>query len=259
MSSANGFPPRPTAEGLGPGLVTGAVPLVVGVLLTADRPEMTRRAIRSFGAQTYENKRLLIFDSGAQYFSAALRHNVFYQHCEIPGLTIGTLRNLAVGICKAADIIAHFDSDDWSHPRRIEEQVALLQSSGADAVGYNDMLFAEENGAAWWYSHGYPRYALGASLCYWRKSWERVKFAEMREQGLDDKLNGEDSVWLRSGINCVVVKCWRDDIGFDPRMICGLHAGNSSSHILPDNDQWKRVPEWDDYCRKKMEVKNVNV
>ena len=239
-------------------------PLVVGVLLTADRPAMTRRAIRSFGAQTYENKRLLIFDSGAQYFSAALRHNVFYQHCEIPGLTIGTLRNLAVGICKAADIIAHFDSDDWSHPRRLEEQVALLQASGADAVGYNDMLFAEENGAAWWYSHGLPTYSLGASLCYWRKSWDRVKFAETREQGLDDKLNGEDSVWLRSGIDGMGISCLEGSgssiqMLAGARMICGLHAGNSSTHILPDNDQWKRVPEWDDYCREKMEVKNVNV
>ena len=38
------------------------------------------------------------------------------------------------------DILIHWDDDDYSHPNRIAEQVALLKSSGADVVGFSEML-----------------------------------------------------------------------------------------------------------------------
>ena len=50
-----------------------------------------------------------------------------------------TLRSAREG--HAADILVHLDDDDYSHPNRIAEQVVLLQSSGADCVGYREMLF----------------------------------------------------------------------------------------------------------------------
>ena len=64
--------------------------------------------------------------------------------------TIGTkLRNFAGeanGPAWMPEILIHWDDDDYSHPNRIAEQVALLQSSGADAtVGFREMLFWRED------------------------------------------------------------------------------------------------------------------
>src|SRR6185369_11808099 len=118
-------------------------PLVVGVMLTADRHDMTRRAIASFEAQTYERKCLLVLDSGREPLNLPTNIRQIYKHMPGVKLTVGELRNVANAMAGGADIIAHFDSDDWSHPRRLEEQVALLQASGADVVGYNEILFWE--------------------------------------------------------------------------------------------------------------------
>ncbi len=273
-------------------------PLVVGVMLTADRPEMTARAILSFEMQTYPNKKLAIIDSGkVDYFPIWVGKGPMIHRHVNPGPAIGQLRNIAneSAAFMGADIIAHFDSDDWSHPTRLEEQVALLQAVGTDAVGYNDMLYCD-HGEAWWYEHGWHQYALGGSLCYWRKAWERVKFQES-EQAKDDigclkfdgqgkpimepLVSGEDSRWLRSGIKCLGVSscgcaecgagsgnvlpyCPNCGLRYDPnrsvpvvtkepRMVCEIHGGNTSSHVLQDNEQWKRVPEWDEYCRERLE------
>src|SRR6185436_15303374 len=139
-------------------------PTVCAMCLVNGRAEMVKRAIKAFKEQTYTGERwLLSFNDGS-------------------GATIGTLRNRAVESIRA-DIIVHWDSDDWSHPRRIEEQVALLQSSGKECVGYREMLFWDSRecqgraadgssvgpptrvAAAWLYTNRDTRYCLGASLC----------------------------------------------------------------------------------------------
>jgi len=123
-------------------------PLVCCVCLTADRQELTERAVRCFEAQTYQKKWLLIYDTGREELTldgigatlqdAARRVSIVR---EAGGRSIGALRNAANALVMHCDIIAHFDSDDHSHPNRITEQVALLKASGADAVGYHEMLF----------------------------------------------------------------------------------------------------------------------
>jgi hypothetical protein len=195
------------------------------------------------------------------------------------------------------DIFVHFDDDDFSHPNRIDEQVALLQSSGADVVGYREMLFwrearcpdcgepmkaeagyygmscdhqSEIRPEAWLYSNPDPRYCLGASLCYWRKTWERKPF-EATSQGED--------VRFCTGLKCVAITSMpvaTFDIGkngdptndpkVQPRMIARIHSGNTSTAYRsanPGEDRlrlaelqgscWKRAPEWDSYCRGVME------
>jgi hypothetical protein len=302
-------------------------PTVVAVCLTADRPEMTRQAVERFRAQTYTNKRLLILDSGSTSFDPdwdmrmrqkPLKTEVFgNQEINIPytpygpfvsmvrlwmeiPLTIGELRNLAItqagNVFSAhlgGDIICHWDSDDWSHANRIAEQVALLQSSGAECVGYNEMLFWDERsrhgtcipssygkhpkdkwacqgadrtwwscsmpcGEAWLYSGGTP--ALGTSLAYWRKTWERRPFPSL--------MTGEDASWL-TGVNVVGVSSLpnRSQAGLPhghpgaiddaPRMVARIHGGNTSRSYDPgvmaacerQGDVWKRVPNFDGYCR----------
>ena len=244
-------------------------PLVTCVLLTADRPAMTARAVKSFLAQTYERKALLIFDSGKELFQI---DRTFRGHLWVPaeewrGASIGALRNRANECARGADIIAHWDSDDWSHPYRLAEQVNLLQASRADAVGYHDMLFWQSGvygGSAHLYRYSPGRdaskYALGTSLLYWRRTWERIKFDDpgLERAQAERAGAGEDNRWIKK-INCLGVKGVEQVVGKDifpdwqPRMIAEIHGGNlvqQPGDLAGDN--FTQVPEWDGYCRDRM-------
>lgn len=249
-------------------------PLVCAVMLTKDRPEMAKRAVECFRSQTYQQKELLVFDNGVERFEMDWRfeRRIFFAHD--PSLfRIGALRNKA-NACMTADILIHWDDDDFSHPNRIAEQVALLQASGKQAVGYRDMLFWRDPkpnslphglaewececddclGAAWLYSNNDPRYCLGTSLCYWRETWERRPFPDISR--------GEDKAWLREvnslGISSLGVSYESDRLNkdtMDPRMIASIHSGN---HVVYEPEQsphnWKRTSEWDSYCRERMSL-----
>lgn len=218
-------------------------PTVCAILLTADRAELTKKAVECFRAQTYENKRLLIWDTGQSHVDipeemvSSLREKQIYHewwsaaHIAHKGITIGKLRNTANGYTtqwsqtgtKDSDILIHWDSDDYSHPNRIAEQVALLQSSGADCVGYNELMFWKEARCscgctfeedptkrgyygidcdtreplapeAWLYFNHRPNFALGTSLCYWRTTWEAKPFENIPRPG---DVEGEDGRFIR--------------------------------------------------------------
>tara|TARA_R110000868_G_scaffold387731_1_gene656388 strand:- start:224 stop:904 length:681 start_codon:yes stop_codon:yes gene_type:complete len=184
-----------------------------------------------------------------------------------PARTIGAMRNYANSLLTDCDIVCHWDDDDWSHEDRIAEQVALLKATAADCVGYNKMLFWDQRpgqqdgmdalSAAWRYGNPNPRYALGTSLCYWRKAWEARPFPDLQ--------HGEDTEWLKR-VNCyaisavpVYVRC-----PDDPPMIARIHSGNSSSaydraemvrhNELPAAErQWVRAWGYDNFCREVME------
>lgn len=228
-------------------------PSVVGIMLDrGDRKEMAARARRCFDKQGYPNKRLLTFDTSGIV------------------ATIGELRNMAIAGC-TEDIVVTWDNDDWSHPNRIAEQVALLQSSGKECVGYREMLFwrsprrlsgdflANEihYGAdaahkrlapsqVWLYINCDPRYCLGTSLCYWRSVWERRPFPDLPKAKGG---TGEDTQWLRevdsAGISA-------QEPGHEMRMIATIHGANSQYYgedLLRNSPNWRRVPEWDERVR----------
>lgn len=248
-------------------------PLVVAILLTRDRPEMAKRAVECFRAQTYGHKRLYIYDTGATPCTDSLPDGfpdfniVYYRDHWGHERTIGALRNEANwwAVRRSsieepdAEIIMHADDDDISHPNRITEQVAHLQSSGADVVGYREMLFWREYewvgkrsdnfpepGEAWLYTHRHR--PLGTSLMYWRKTWEAKKFADVNES--------EDTQFCQ-GLKVEAVSALHGERQFEqPRMVARIHSGNTSkSYNIEDaiargSREWKRVPQWDDYCRK---------
>lgn len=274
-------------------------PSVCAILLTADRPEYTRQAVQSFRAQTYANKSLLIFDSGKEELDWLSLVPVGHDPCKLADFfrarhaqaTIGELRNAAIAFSiewenntiPRTDIFVTWDSDDYSHPNRIAEQVQLLQSSGADAVGYNELLFWREprvcsqheavncmqseicargiqdrRGESWLYSNKDTRYPPGSSLCYWRKAWEVKPFAATSI--------GEDEKFCR-GLKVVSVSCLpqrtspligmpEPPAGNDPRMIARIHAGNTSTAYKPESmrraAEWSKVPAWDKYCQGVM-------
>src|SRR5262249_46637430 len=151
-----------------------------------------------------ENRWLLIWDTGERPSNYCEDKISYGCNPRLRDRSVGMLRNLAASDAHEADILIHWDDDDYSHPNRIAEQVALLQSSGAECVGYREMLFCDTRLAefreseytfqlrprneAWIYKHGHPKYCLGTSMCYWREVWERRPFP--------DRTVGEDGEWL---------------------------------------------------------------
>jgi hypothetical protein len=223
-------------------------PLVAAVMLCSrGREQMGLRAAESFALQTYENKILAMFDTSTW------------------DGTIGGMRNRAAETLIGHDILIHFDDDDWSSPRRIAEQVELLQSSGADVVGYNEMLFSDErssqarNREAWLYRNTDPRYALGTSLCYWSKAWERSPFEAIDEGedwrftsrlkcvGVSSLVGVHENIACYSGISTGVPKI----LPHQTRMVARIHAGNTSkayrAEAMNKSGEWSRVPAWDEY------------
>jgi len=240
-------------------------------MLTRDRPELARRAVECFRAQTYEPKELLIYDTGDPEWSFGIGGSDIFRAGDFPGASIGVLRNRANTLA-SGDILIHWDDDDYSHPSRIAEQVAHLQQSGADVVGYNELLFwrvpyiadqagtweahpqmqmpTPQPGAAWLYSNRDPRYAVGTSFCYWRKTWERKPFRDLPR---NKRGRGEDTEFL-TDLKCEAISAMRggpDCPVCDPRMIARIHGGNTMPYAIEQqiaggSKEWKRVPEWDE-------------
>jgi hypothetical protein len=230
-------------------------PRVCAVMLVDGRPEMVARAIRSFEAQTYPvaDRLLFLYNSGSPFPEPA--SDSLIAILRRPKDTIGAMRNAAIReIPKGyADIIVHWDSDDWSAPERIAEQVALLTNptrwhTALEAVGYSDMLFWDTRTNEAWLYTGSPAYMCGTSLCYWRDTWKRKPFPAVNQ--------GEDTAW-QMGLQSLSVRSFNGTqaVGHNlprPRMVCSIHGGNISSHVDQRSQQWRRVPKWDEWCRGVM-------
>lgn len=241
-------------------------PHVTCVCLTADRQGYTDRAVACFLAQSYPNKSLLILDNGNVPYELPFVHfNVTVSRVIMQPKSIGALRNVANRQAgEAPDILAHFDSDDYSHPLRLAWQVAHLKDSGKQVVGYRTMLFwdhrlraeykdipsgnylqATRANAAYLFQHATPGYSVGTSLMYWRKTWEANPFPE--------KNCGEDLEWLRDQVgygNSASVDGFFHD---EPAMVAEIHGGNTTVQTIP-GDSWTRKPEWDTKLSELMRL-----
>jgi len=229
-------------------------------MLTRDRPTLAPKAIACFMRQTYPNKALLIYDTGEVPLSVELPDVAHARPSEeilqkVRQLPIGALRNNANRLVNA-DVIVHWDDDDWSHPHRIENQVCQLQNFNAEIVGLRSMLF-ERRGEAWIYQNARKDYALGTSLCYWRKTWEKRMFHDDLPRAKDHVPydgRGEDTefiegmkVWSDAGVTPK-----RDVADFAPVMIARIHGGNTSRGYdnLQEGPSWQRAPYWDERVRE---------
>lgn len=267
--------------------------MVAAIMLANGRPEMVKRAIASFRAQTYPAQRrgLFVLDTGATSLPDSIDTGGVV-HWKAPGVAskpIGELRNIANRIASAqwssaADVqpklICHFDSDDWSHPDRIAEQVKLLQASGKECVGYRDLLFWDTRGndprvlnavpgsyyetcpvfgAAYRFQSDDARYLIGASMMYTVEAWHRYPFTTTSHHYEDQDW------WSHNNSRTLGVAAFDgySSPGYsrDPRMVCGIHGTNTSEAYQPENmhrkqttgkPAWTRVPGWDSYCSSRM-------
>ena len=260
-------------------------PFVVCVMLVNGRHEMAERALRAFDAQTYKRRRLVVWDTGTPTLfgelgpsEAYLDSVIYYPRVDrsyFKGASIGALRNAANKYALAhytesdnyADVICHWDSDDYSHPQRLAEQVALLQASGKRAVGYNEVVFWDSRPGqfcgAWLYSNPNVEYFVGASMMYWREAWQACKFEEGRDSN-GRSLPEDARWWAANHKECMGVNGFGIDRdlgvsrGVFPRLICEIHGDNTSTsyrEAVRQAPSWKRAPAWDGHCKEKMEVR----
>ena len=246
-------------------------PSVCCVCLTADRQRFTDRAVKCFLSQSYQIAHLLIYDTGANPYVqgrlGASRITTVWNPSS-RGKRIGALRNEAIDMVKA-DIIVTWDSDDWSDAERVACQVMSLE--GHAATGFHNLLFLDTREMVWsgisnesprganaW-EHDYLRYGgagpmahvQGSSLAFWRKTWEHYPYAENLRDGEDARLCKSVPVHAVNGVGLPGAD--------EPLLIAEVHGGNTSrayqvfdryqAHVNPE---WRRAPEWDEYCRRKL-------
>lgn len=227
-------------------------PHVTCVCLTADRQQYTDRAVKCFLAQTYPSKSMLIWDNGEQDFHPSGDHENIHVLKGQPG-TIGSMRNWAnrLNIGYGPQLIAHWDSDDYSHPLRLAWQVQKLTTkltspTQPKATGYRSLLFwRKSDQTAWLFEHQTPGYAVGTSLMYWRKTWEEHPFSELNI--------GEDFTWLRDKVgyeHCAETEGFFHD---EPAMVAEIHESNTTKQTIP-GDSWTRKPEWDERLKELMHL-----
>jgi glycosyltransferase involved in cell wall biosynthesis len=250
-------------------------PSVCCVCLTADRHAFTDRAVRCFNAQTYENRWMLIFDTGIVPYALpkdidCSRVAICYDQ-QPRGMRIGALRNVANGAALRHDIIAHWDSDDWSHPDRLEIQAATLAIGPYGGTGFSSMVICDTRAVAWlytyrqagrvlgsraWlYTYRQAGRVLGSSLMYPYDLWAQHPFPEGKTEGEEINWPDQRGVHATGGFADV------------PLMVAEYHGGNTGQYgkadncpvifdqtpaQLTQNPQWRRVPDYDEFCRKVL-------
>jgi glycosyltransferase involved in cell wall biosynthesis len=195
-----------------------AGPLVSCAMLVHDRPHLIPQAVAYFLRQDYAATELVVADDAPASFGHLLPDDRRVRHVRLARrLSVGAKRNVAAEAA-SGELIAHWDDDDWSAPRRLSRQVEDLSGSGADVTGLRNVLFYEPaTRRAWRYE--WPRtgraWVHGATMLYTKDLWRRNPFVDVDR--------GEDSRFLWSG------RTKRVHAGGDERWYVGIvHSGNTS-------------------------------
>ena len=237
------------------------------LLTTPDRTEMNRRAIRSFREQTYDDAILVVCSTDTAMLNVLppFEYGECFANIDTPKDTpLCTLMNLAMERAlslptygKKITHLAKWDSDDWSAPGRLADQMTTLERTGAWVTGYNSMpLYCEScrdcNGRGYGetaqtichrcngsghevliYSNPNSNYALGTSLLMKREAWEQFPFPDTTQRKKSNpRGTGSDSLfvmhWAQRGR---ISGCSGIRNGVHPMMIAGVHSGNTSLNL----------------------------
>lgn len=111
----------------------------VSVIMPAFNAEKTiRYAIQSLREQTWKNLEILVVDDGSTDATAEIAADMAQEESRLRLLRLNknsgcyAARNAALGQATGEYITTH-DSDDWSHPRKIEIQARFMAESGVVA------------------------------------------------------------------------------------------------------------------------------
>ena len=119
-------------------------PLVSGVIIFLNAERFIEEAIESVFSQTYQNWELILVDDGSQDRSTAIARRYatanpsrvhYVEHESHANRGMSASRNLGVRDSKG-DYVAFLDSDDVWLPRKLEEQVAILEAQPLVGIVY---------------------------------------------------------------------------------------------------------------------------
>lgn len=171
---------------------------------TSDRAAFNERITAIFDSQDYEDKEHIILLG--------------------PG-NVGDKRNQCITF-GTGEIILHLDSDDLYASDWISKSVKALVESKADMVGLRSAWFCEEEGRLWDYGYlGGQPYAVGATMCYWRRVWERSPFKSVQ--------TGEDLYF------CVGKKIHNH--GYKDGFTAILHGNNTCGHLSLSTKEMRAI------------------
>lgn len=194
--------------------------------MPCNRPEDLPQAIQLFKNQDYPNKELLILMDVEGHTKDTDMENHVYQW-GIPGMNVGQKRN---HLCQMArgEIIVHLDSDDIYAKDWISHSVNTLLNSKADLTGLDTGIFRNvQTGQRWQYifKPGQP-FILGATMAYWRKTWQRSPFPEIKA--------GEDGHFT---VNAGLALPHGYVSGFEAT----IHPKNTCPRYVHDPRAWKKL------------------
>jgi glycosyltransferase involved in cell wall biosynthesis len=174
------------------------------LMVTLDRLVLAQQAIRSYAAQSYPDRELVIVTDGEESYRRALA--LYVEALGIPRvriicpgtdeLTLGSLRNISLEAAQG-EIVCQWDDDDYSHPERLSVQHRDMIAHAAGASFFTDHLqyFEPERLLSWidWSAEGrydgVSRLAPGTLMMY-----RDVRF-RYPESGPDAR-HGEDYVFM---------------------------------------------------------------
>jgi glycosyltransferase involved in cell wall biosynthesis len=133
--------------------------------------------------QSYPDKELVIVDDmDCPAFPAGVG-DPQVQYVSLPQrASIGAKRNLACSLA-TGKYIAHFDSDDWSAPGRLADQLQRLEGTAYSVTGYHSIVFTD--GMNGWWRFARPDWIGGTTLFYRRDWWEKHPFLDCPKHRTD--------------------------------------------------------------------------
>ncbi len=217
---------------------------VTCLCLTKDRPHFLTQALNNYARQTHLPRELIVVaDKAADV--AGLEEQLEQANARVlftGPLKVGTKRNLGVAISHG-DVIAHWDDDDYSAPKRLEDQVARLIETQQPVTGYTSMKFTDGHG--WWLYRGSQSMLIGTSLMYTRSWWDEHPFS--------DVMVGEDNQFVSQALPHLSPKSRpalsriapAGDLGM---MYARVHPGNVSPKPVHNAHTYQPLPNfvWSD-------------
>ena len=194
-------------------------PLVSCILPTRNRVGLIGIAISSFLSQTYPHKELIILDNGDDGTGLVIPSDPSIRYVKISGdLTTGDMRNKCCRMAQG-EFIAHFDSDDWSAPTRLETQMRAMVDKTGVLTGYYNMLFFDpRDQRCFIWSMSTTKFALGTSLLYRKDWWKDHPFASLTV--------GEDYQFFNQALREQGSLVFTEDVA--QQMVALIHAGQTS-------------------------------
>lgn len=195
--------------------------------MPCNRPEDLPQAIQLFINQDYVGKRELLILMDAEGYTKDTDMENHIHQWGIPGMNVGQKRN---HLCQMArgEIIMHWDSDDQYAKDWVSHSVNALLNSKADMTGLDTAVFRNlQTGQRWQYifKTGQP-FILGATMAYWRKTWERAPFKEINA--------GEDAAFCATA---GIVLPHGYVSGFE----ASIHPKNTCKRYVHDSRAWKKL------------------